>query len=241
VAETASALSIEELLDKKPRELSGGQRQRVALGRAIIRRPEAFLFDEPLSNLDAVLRERVRHELKEMFSKADTTVVYVTHDQVEAMTLADQVVVLNQGTVQQIGSPDQLYHRPANRFVASFIGSPAMNLFEAQLERGRMPLGAATISTEVDHTGPATVGIRPEAIRAGDGGDIIARVAWVEPLGGRYLIGARIDSVVLTLVGSERPKAEELHLTINPLEMHVFDANTGESLSRGAVSRAVRG
>ena len=141
VRETARLLEIGELLDKKPRQLSGGQRQRVAVGRALIRNPAAFLFDEPLSNLDAMLRERVRHELKELFRKVDATVVYVTHDQVEATTLADRVVVLDRGRVQQIGKPEELYRSPANQFVASFIGAPSMNLFDARLSEGAFQLG----------------------------------------------------------------------------------------------------
>ena len=137
VQETARTLEIEELLHKKPRELSGGQRQRVAVGRALIRNPRAFLLDEPLSNLDAQLRERVRHEMKELFYRIRATAVYVTHDQVEALTLADRVVVLDGGRIQQIGSPNELYSNPKNVFVASFIGSPSMNLFETELSDGK--------------------------------------------------------------------------------------------------------
>src|SRR5262249_11798459 len=134
VMETAAMLEINDLLPKRPRELSGGQRQRVAVGRALIRKPDAFLLDEPLSNLDALLRERVRHELGSLFKTARAPVVYVTHDQIEAMTLAHRVAVLNRGRLQQVGTPEDLYKRPANRFVGSFIGSPSMNFFETDLE-----------------------------------------------------------------------------------------------------------
>src|SRR5215475_12301641 len=130
VAGVARTLQIEHLLSRRPSQLSGGQRQRVAVGRALIRKPRVFLFDEPLSNLDALLRERVRHELKELFHRINATVIYVTHDQVEALTLADRVVVLNHGRIQQAGTPEEVYQRPNNRFVASFIGSPSMNLIE---------------------------------------------------------------------------------------------------------------
>src|SRR5262245_58060716 len=165
VRETARTLEIEELLDKKPKQLSGGQRQRVAVGRALIRNPRLFLFDEPLSNLDALLRERVRHELKELFRKVHATVAYVTHDQIEALTLADRVVVLDRGRVQQIGTPEEVYRSPANRFVASFIGSPSMSLFDASIQNGCFSLNSETIDTGLDFSGLAEIGIRPEAIR----------------------------------------------------------------------------
>src|SRR5262249_35012340 len=150
------------------KELSGGQRQRVALGRALIRNPRVFLFDEPLSNLDALLRERVRHELKELFRKIRATAVYVTHDQIEALTLADRVVVINAGKIQQIGSPEELYRSPNNVFVGSFIGSPSMNLFETEIIGGKFQLGPKTIDTGLDFSGAARIGIRPEAIRFGN-------------------------------------------------------------------------
>ena len=149
VRETATMLEITELLAKKPRELSGGQRQRVAVGRALIRKPRAFLLDEPLSNLDALLRERVRHELRELFRKVHATVLYVTHDQTEAMSLADRVAVLDRGRLQQTGTPEELYQRPANRFVASFIGSPSMNFFEADLDRGTFLLAGRRYDTGI--------------------------------------------------------------------------------------------
>jgi multiple sugar transport system ATP-binding protein len=230
VQETARLLEIGDLLGKKPKELSGGQRQRVAVGRALIRNPEAFLFDEPLSNLDAMLRERVRHELKELFKKIEATVVYVTHDQVEAMTLADRVVVLDKGRVQQIGPPDELYLRPANQFVASFIGSPSMNLFESRLTGGAFPLGASMVRTNLDWSGDAVVGVRPEHVGLGDSG-IPAAVKWVENLGAQYLIGAQAGAVSLSVTDWRRPSSDTVHLKIDPENIHVFEKSSGANLS----------
>ncbi len=230
VQETARLLEIGELLGKKPKELSGGQRQRIAVGRALIRNPEAFLFDEPLSNLDAMLRERVRHELKELFRKIEATVIYVTHDQVEAMTLADRAVVLDRGRVQQIGTPEELYRRPANRFVASFIGSPSMNLFETRLTGGGFPLGPATVRTSLDWSGEAVVGVRPEHIVLGDSG-IPAGVKWIENLGAQYLIGVQAGGISLSVTNARRPSSEAVHLRIEPENIHVFEKGSGANLS----------
>jgi ABC-type sugar transport system ATPase subunit len=228
VLETARMLEIEDLLDKKPRELSGGQRQRVAVGRALIRKPKVFLFDEPLSNLDAVLREKVRHELKLLFARLQATVLYVTHDQVEATTLADRTIVLNHGIIQQVGDPETLYRKPKNLFVASFIGSPAMNLFEAALDRGAFRMGSRAISTGINYSGSAKIGIRPEAIKIGDG--IPAAVTLVENLGARYLIAARVEGRSLMVLSDEPPHSDSIHLNIDSGDIHVFDQNTGESL-----------
>lgn len=229
VRETARTLEIEDLLDKRPRELSGGQRQRIAVGRALIRNPRAFLFDEPLSNLDALLRERVRHELKELFNKVNATVIYVTHDQVEALTLADRVVVLDGGQIQQTGTPEELYRFPSNRFVASFIGSPSMNLFEAQFHQGCFELGSDTIDTGLDFSGPADVGIRPEAIHTG--GRISAAVSWVENLGLHVLVGLRLGSVSLTALTSERPSGDSLNISLDPKDIHVFEKDSGSNIT----------
>jgi len=231
VQETAKTLEVEDLLEKRPRELSGGQRQRIAVARALIRDPRAFLFDEPLSNLDALLRERVRHELKELFDKVRATVVYVTHDQVEALTLADRVVVLDRGRVQQIGTPEELYGFPGNRFVASFIGSPSMNLFEAQFRNGGFELGSETIQTGLDFSGPADAGIRPEAIRLG--GKIPATVSWVENLGLQALIGLRIGALSLTALVSERPAGDSVGISFDSKDVHVFEKNSGSNISNG--------
>ena len=232
VRETASLLEIEDLLHKKPRELSGGQRQRVAVGRALIRKPAVFLFDEPLSNLDALLRERVRHELKELFRKIEATVIYVTHDQVEAMTIADRVAVLDRGRVQQFEDPENLYRNPANQFVASFIGSPSMNLFEARLADGAFRLGASVLQTPLDWSGDAVVGIRPERIVMGDSG-IPARVKWIENLGAQYLVGVAVDGVTLSAAGWRRPDTDAVFLTIKPEDLHVFEKSSGANLAPG--------
>jgi ABC-type sugar transport system ATPase subunit len=228
VRDTAQLLDIEDLLNKKPRELSGGQRQRVAVGRALIRNPKVFLFDEPLSNLDAILREKVRHELKGLFARIKATVIYVTHDQVEATTLADRTILLDRGTIQQIGSPETLYQNPKNLFVASFIGSPAMNLFDASLEAGLFRLGPQAISTGLAGSGPVKIGIRPEAIKIGDG--IPAKVAMVENLGARFLIDARVDGNSIMVLSEDRPRSESIKLHIQPKDIHVFDKITGENL-----------
>ena len=228
VRETAKMLEIEELLQKKPRELSGGQRQRIAVGRALIRNPKVFLFDEPLSNLDALLREKVRHELKELFTRLRATVIYVTHDQVEATTLADRTVVLHEGVVQQISRPEILYRKPRNLFVASFIGSPAMNLLDVEMDMGAFGLGPQVISTGLDFSGPVKVGIRPEVIKLEQG--IPATVAMVENLGARFLINVKIGAHSLMLLSDEPPRSNSIQMRIDPGDIHVFDKNTGESL-----------
>jgi ABC-type sugar transport system ATPase subunit len=236
VQATAAMLEITELLSKRPRELSGGQRQRVAVGRALIRDPRAFLLDEPLSNLDALLRERVRHELKTLFRKVRAPVIYVTHDQTEAMTLADRIAVLNAGRVQQVGTPEELYFNPANKFVASFIGSPSMNLFDVTLEQGTFMLGGARLNTTTKLSGPATIGIRPDALHAGKG--IKAGVEWIESLGAQFLIGVRLERIMLTLLGHSRPATDILELSVDEDQIHVFDKNSGNNLRPRATERA---
>jgi ABC-type sugar transport system ATPase subunit len=238
VQETARTLAIEELLHKKPRQLSGGQRQRVAVGRALIRKPRAFLFDEPLSNLDALLRERVRHELKQLFDKLQATVVYVTHDQIEALTLAHRVVVLDGGRIQQSGAPDELYRFPANRFVATFIGSPSMNIFDAAFQDGRFVLGETTINAGLSLSGVADIGIRPEAIRLD--GTIPANVAWVESLGFNALVGLRLGGVTLTALAPRAPEADRVHIAFEAADIHVFDKNTGANIRHAGNRSSVR-
>jgi ABC-type sugar transport system ATPase subunit len=238
VLETARTLEIEDLLGKKPHELSGGQRQRVAVGRALIRKPKAFLFDEPLSNLDALLRERVRHELKELFTKIQATVVYVTHDQVEALTLADRVVVLNRGRVQQIDRPGELYRTPNNSFVASFIGSPAMNLFDSDMKKGCFALASTSIDTGLDYSGAVTIGIRPESIKVG--GNISATVSWVEDLGLHVLLGLKVDAILLTAIALEKPKGTSLNISIDPKYVHVFEKDSGSNLNLHLADRTLR-
>jgi multiple sugar transport system ATP-binding protein len=235
VQQTATTLEIQELLHKKPRELSGGQRQRVAVGRALIRNPRAFLFDEPLSNLDAQLRERVRHEMKELFHRIRATAVYVTHDQVEALTLADRVVVLERGKIQQIGSPDELYSNPQNVFVASFIGSPSMNLFDTEMSDGKFQLGSKTIDTGLQFSGAARVGIRPDAIHFGDG--IPAVVSWIENLGAQFLVGIRIGTVALSVLTRERPNSQSVAISFVSGDLHVFEKNSGSNIRRDCARR----
>jgi ABC-type sugar transport system ATPase subunit len=239
VRDTARLLEIEDLLQKKPRELSGGQRQRVAVGRALIRKPDVFLFDEPLSNIDALLRERVRHELKELFRKVHATVIYVTHDQIEAMTLADRVVVLNKGKIQQIGKPEELYQTPANPFVASFIGSPTMNLFEREIEKGVFRLGSSNIGTHLDWSGQAIIGIRPEDLSLADTG-IPASVCWVEQLGAQYLIGVRAGETALSMIGARRPPGDEVYLRVESNHVHIFEKSSGANLSMGRTRDSAR-
>jgi sn-glycerol 3-phosphate transport system ATP-binding protein len=232
VRETAAMLDIADLLDKKPRQLSGGQRQRVAVGRALIRKPQAFLLDEPLSNLDALLRERVRHELRELFRKVEATVIYVTHDQIEAMTLADRVAVLDRGRLQQVGTPEELYGRPANRFVASFIGSPSMNFFEAELDDGSFLLGGIRYETGLRLSRRVTIGIRPEALHGSgqNAAGFPARVCWTESLGAQFLIGMKVGEITLTALAAGKPAGEFLHVAFDPKQIHVFDDHTGENL-----------
>ena len=207
VNEAARILQLEPYLDRKPRALSGGQRQRVAIGRAIVRDPTAFLFDEPLSNLDAALRVQMRLEIARLRQSLNATMVYVTHDQVEAMTLADKIVVLRDGRVEQVGSPLDLYHHPANRFVAGFIGSPTMNFLQARVTASGSEgvtvalTGEASVSVPVDGNGVSegdalTLGVRPEHLQlvaAGDAATLTGEVQVVERLGGLTYVYARID------------------------------------------------
>jgi len=237
VHETAAMLQITDLLGKRPRELSGGQRQRVAVGRALIRHPQAFLLDEPLSNLDALLRERVRHELRELFRKVQAPVIYVTHDQVEAMTLADRVVVLDRGRLQQVGTPEELYQRPANRFVASFIGSPSMNFFETDLNQGTFLMGGVRHETGIPISRRVTIGIRPEALQVGPGPS--GRVRWIEALGAYFLAGVEFGDITLTALLHSRPAADTIDLSVDPTQIHVFDNESGKNLRSDPSDRLV--
>ncbi|SFE74787.1 ABC transporter ATP-binding protein [Roseivivax sediminis] len=213
VAEAARILALEDFLDRKPAQLSGGQRQRVAIGRSIVRQPGVFLFDEPLSNLDAALRTQMRVELAQLHQSLDATMIYVTHDQVEAMTLADQIVVMNKGRIEQVGAPMDLYDHPETEFVAGFIGSPRMNLLP----------GSAIGREDVN-----TVGVRPEHIRADTAdGDWPATAQVVETLGADTILYAkaeRIGDVTVRLPGHMRLSAgEPLFLTPDPDYLHLFD------------------
>lgn len=239
VADVAAMLDLAHLLERKPKQLSGGQRQRVAMGRAMVRDPKVFLFDEPLSNLDAKLRVQMRVEIRQLQRKLGTTTLYVTHDQVEAMTLADRLVVLNQGHAEQIGSPLELYERPATPFVAAFIGSPAMNLFSAKLDENKLVLGEnGVVSMTTDHAfnGDVIWGIRPEHLLVcEDAGDFKMRVKAVESLGAETLIYGAIEGVnedlVLRLSGPHQPQINsDIYLQAPQDKWHLFDANTQQRL-----------
>jgi multiple sugar transport system ATP-binding protein len=242
VREAAGMLGIESMLERRPRQLSGGQRQRVALGRAIVRQPQVFLFDEPLSNLDAKLRVQMRRELAALRRRLGTTTIYVTHDQVEAMTLGDRIVLMHEGKVQQVGAPLDIYQRPANLFVAGFLGSPHMNQIAGRVERrdgARFEAADGSLrirlrETEVPATaeGRAVVlGIRPEAIQPGSGPEAFSGVVEeIEPLGHESLLTVRAGSTPITLrteAGVEAEVGETLQLVLLPGALHWFDAASG--------------
>ncbi len=234
VMRASEMVELGPLLDRRPAALSGGQRQRVALARAIVREPNAFLMDEPLSNLDAKLRVSTRAQIKNLHHTLKTTTIYVTHDQIEAMTLADRVVVMNQGNIQQVGTPTEIYDRPANTFVASFIGSPAMNLIPGQISGGTFAADGMQVSG-LGGNGPVTLGFRAEdAAVVPDGGDIQAPVYAMELLGDATLVSVRIAGA---LVAVRAPKdfriqiGAPLHIRVPLTAVHLFDAKTGARLS----------
>jgi ABC-type sugar transport system ATPase subunit len=233
VARTAKMLQIEELLHRIPKDMSGGQRQRVAIGRSIVREPRLFLFDEPLSNLDAALRVQTRIEIAKLHKLVDATMIYVTHDQVEAMTLADRIVVLNQGRIEQVGTPLELYRTPANLFVAGFIGSPKMNFFPVTIERdgaqslARGPLGA-TVAAPIGTSGEATLGVRPESLALCQPTEafLSARLQFEEHLGEHRLIYVRTtDGIDLIAKEPDGPALADdalLHFRFAPESAHFF-------------------
>ena len=238
VREVAERLEITELLKRRPRQMSGGQRQRVAIGRALVRDPRIFLFDEPLSNLDAELRVRLRTVIKRLHRELRRTSVYVTHDQVEAMTLADRVVVLRDGRIEQMGAPDALYETPVNEFVAGFIGSPAMNFLQGRAAAGAVRVGAADIAAAGALSGAVTVGIRPEDLLAGDAdaaGGIRAQVTLIEPMGADTLVFCATDEGQELTVRLSRhaPVRERETLALTPRDgaVHLFDPETGQRLN----------
>jgi len=229
VDEAAAILGLESMMERRPRELSGGQRQRVAIGRAIVREPDVFLFDEPLSNLDAALRVHMRVEILKLHQRLGATMVYVTHDQVEAMTLADRIVVLRAGRIEQIGSPLQLYREPDNTFVAGFIGSPAMNLLDVTVDQGRLQLAGQPID-EIDTPPEAsTLGLRPEHLRVCDAGTgLTGQVVVAEHLGGEAIVHLALPDgqvVVAKLDGdAELRPGDALSLTLRDNgARHLFD------------------
>ncbi|HVG49875.1 MAG TPA: sn-glycerol-3-phosphate ABC transporter ATP-binding protein UgpC [Rubellimicrobium sp.] len=241
VRPAAEILGLTHLLERYPRQLSGGQRQRVAMGRAIVRDPQVFLFDEPLSNLDAKLRVAMRSEIKELHQRLGTTIIYVTHDQIEAMTMADRIVVMQDGRVEQIGSPLDLYDRPVNQFVAGFIGSPAMNFLEGRLapdgsrfvatDGTALPLPQATTGAAPGR--PLIYGLRPEGVRLDPAGGVPAQVVVTEPTGAETQVTARLASTGVICVFRERINArpgETIPVSVDPSATHLFDAETGQRL-----------
>ena len=239
VKPAAEILGLSHLLDRYPRQLSGGQRQRVAMGRAIVRDPQVFLFDEPLSNLDAKLRVSMRTEIKNLHQRLTTTTVYVTHDQIEAMTMADKIVVMHDGIVEQVGAPLELYDRPNNLFVAGFIGSPAMNMLHGRLDANDPTRFVTSDGTVLPVSGrhaaargrDLVYGVRPEAISLG--GPIAVRVVVIEPTGFESQVMGELGQTAVTCVFRERvtlKPGETLNVSIDPEAVHLFDAASGQRL-----------
>jgi multiple sugar transport system ATP-binding protein len=260
VRAVAETLGLAGLLDRKPASLSGGQRQRVALGRAIVREPKVFLFDEPLSNLDAALRSSTRGELIRLHQRLRATMIYVTHDQVEAMTMGQRICIVNDGRVVQVGAPLAVYHNPADVFVAGFLGTPPMNLFPATLEKGAGGLGARIAAGVIPLRGwvdaalapfigrAVTLGVRPEAVRLAPGvGDptvvgLDATAMAIEPLGAETVVTVRLDGEPPVELALRTPGTAAAHIdervaiSIDPATVHVFDRATGHALPRERTS-----
>ena len=237
VTEAAKLLQLEPYLDRKPRQLSGGQRQRVAMGRAIVREPAVFLFDEPLSNLDAKLRVQMRIEIRELQSKLGVTALYVTHDQVEAMTMADRMIVMNDGNAEQIGSPLEVYETPQTLFAAQFIGSPAMNLLEARAEGGLLRLeNGSVLPFDGSFEGEVVVGIRPEHLHQVDAGPLAMSVSLAEPLGANTLLHGSLEGssqeLTASLPGIHRSSRAEhsIKLAVDTANIHLFDKASGQRI-----------
>jgi multiple sugar transport system ATP-binding protein len=243
VREAAKLLDLEQYLDRKPKALSGGQRQRVAMGRAIVRQPQVFCMDEPLSNLDAKLRVSTRTQIAALQQRLGVTTVYVTHDQVEAMTMGDRVAVLKDGVLQQVDTPLNLYDKPRNLFVAGFIGSPAMNLLSAHSKEGRVRIGDYEIPVDraaaSKANGDVTIGVRPESWRiVGEGEGLPVKVSVVEELGadgfvyGHSGVEGTPDQVIIRIdARRNHHKGETLYVTTDPHHVHVFDTSSGARLS----------
>jgi ABC-type sugar transport system ATPase subunit len=231
VQRAAEMLQITDLLHRKPRELSGGQRQRVAIARAIVREPKVFLFDEPLSNLDTALRAQTRLEIARLHDKLASTMIYVTHDQQEAMTLANRIVLLNKGRIEQVGTPEDLYRRPATRFAAEFIGSPAMNFLPAHIEGGQLTLPSGkTLPVATHHNGPVDIGVRPENVAMAEideRGAVRARVLHIEDLGEARIIHATLDDggTLALRYPADMPaprKGEDIAVRLDIQRLHIF-------------------
>jgi sn-glycerol 3-phosphate transport system ATP-binding protein len=248
VRRIASMLELDALLKRKPAQLSGGQRQRVAMARALVRDPKAFLLDEPLSNLDAQLRGQVRTDLKALHQRLRVTSVYVTHDQVEAMTLGERIAVLRGGRLQQVGRPEDVFDRPANLFVAAFMGTPSMNLVRARVEAGALRVGGASVPVPGAPGGDVVAGFRPEALSLAGGEGMGMIVELVEPLGNETLVHGTIEGDAVSPLGTreapegrtgitarlgprDRPAlGESVPLALDPQELHLFDAASGDAI-----------
>ncbi len=237
ILDVAGILDMVDLLERKPSQLSGGQRQRVAIGRAMVRDPAVFLFDEPLSNLDAQLRTQMRLEIKKLHQRVGNTIIFVTHDQVEAMTMADRIVIMKDGHIQQVGTPEEVFHRPANTFVAGFIGAPSMNLLPGQLDAGGITLAGGRI---VPHPlqAPASdvlLGVRPDDLHPDEANPILSgKVTVREPLGSETLIYVETPSgeVIAKADGRTPPQVgETVNLGAAMENLHVFDAQTQQALT----------
>jgi multiple sugar transport system ATP-binding protein len=236
VMAASKMVELDDFLQRRPAALSGGQRQRVALARAIVREPNAFLMDEPLSNLDAKLRVSTRAQIKNLHHTLKRTTIYVTHDQIEAMTLADRVVVMSKGVIQQVGTPMEIYDRPANTFVASFIGSPAMNLVHGELSNGVFTAEHIRVDgLTTEHNGPVTLGFRAEdAVIAGEAGHITAPIYTVELLGDATMISLRVAGEMVSIKVGKDYRAEigdVVRINIAPAACHLFDRATGDRVA----------
>ncbi len=238
IGEAAKMLGISHLLDRRPGQLSGGQRQRVAMGRAIVRRPQVFLFDEPLSNLDAKLRGEVRTEIKRLHQTLGTTIIYVTHDQVEAMTLADRIVILRGGDIEQVGTPDEVYNRPASVFVGGFIGSPAMNFARARIADGRLVFAdgnSLPLAAGIADGREVIAGIRPEHfLTTADAGSTLSVAAQViEPLGSDTLVHFALGEATMTARMPPTIRLEPgqvFQIGVDPSKIHLFDAGSEKAI-----------
>ena len=238
VQKAAEILELGELLERRPSQLSGGQRQRVAMGRAIVRDPVAFLFDEPLSNLDAKLRVQMRLEIKKLQTQLKTTSLYVTHDQVEAMTLADRMVVMNEGNVEHVGTPLEVYTKPKTLFTAQFIGSPAMNILKGECQSSQINLSSgAKLKTNSKHNGKVNVGLRPEDFTINEKGAIKLNVELVELIGANTLIHGRLENsneiLVASIAGviSESEIGNQINLSFDENKLHLFDVNSNQRIN----------
>ena len=237
VADAAKLLQLEPFLDRKPKQLSGGQRQRVAMGRAIVREPSVFLFDEPLSNLDAKLRVQMRLEIKELQSRLEITSLYVTHDQVEAMTMADRMIVMNAGVAEQIGTPLDVYENPQTLFAAQFIGSPAMNVFDGKLQEGVVRIGDIIVGHAKGANAPVKLGLRPEHLNQDPDGPLEATIQISEPLGANTLLHGKLtatnDSITISLPGVHpvSDKNTTMRFSVDSGHIHLFDPANGKRLT----------